>query len=260
MSMPISSLAALRDLFQREVSIKHIAEPIASFDSSKPAPEARAFMARLNYDVIGVRNDGTLAGYAEMEQLGSGTLSEYLVPFAEEHLLEDTASILDAFKKLELQTQVFVRALGQVSRIVTKGDLRKAPIRIWIFGLVNLIEMHMLRLVRKQFPDGGWEDILLKDRIQDAEKLLEDRKLRNEHIDLADCLQFADKRDILLKNRDLLLALGFTSKGEAEKLLKKLEQIRNELTHAQDVMASFWPELVSLCEKGETFLMNAERL
>ena len=118
----------------------------------------------------------------------------------------------------------------------------------------------MLRLVRKQFPDGGWEDLLSKDRIQSAQKLLDDRKLRNEHIDLADCLQFADKRDVLLKNPALLTALGFTSKGEAEKLLKKLEQIRNELAHAQDVMTSFWPELVSLCARSETLLMNAERL
>ena len=258
MNSHISSLASLRSLFQREVCIKHIAEPLASFDASRPAAEVRTLMESKYFDVIGVRQEGSITGYAQLGELDSGALGDHLLLLDERLQVDDTASILDAFKGLEVSQQIFVRTFGKVSGIVTKGDLRKAPIRIWIFGLISLVEMHMLRLVREQFPD--WEGLLSPHRISKAQEVLDERKSRNEQIDVADCLQFADKRDILLKNNEVLSRLGFASKASARKVLENLEELRDEVAHSQDIITSFWPGLVSLCESGEAFIRNAEQI
>jgi len=41
-----------------------------------------------------------------------------------------------------------------------------------------------------------------------------------------------------------------SSKKEGEKILKALENLRNELAHAQDIIKARWPELVTLARKN----------
>ena len=87
-----------------------------------------------------------------------------------------------------------------------------------------------------------------------------DRKHRNEAIDLADCLQCADKRIIVLKSDSLRHALGFPSKGKGEELLKALEHLRDELAHAQDILTGRWPQLVEFAQRAEELLAACETL
>lgn len=128
--------------------------------------------------------------------------------------------------------------LGQVGGIVTKGDLQKIPVRMWLFGLISLIEMQLLRIIRDYYPDDSWKQkpLISPDRLNKAEDQLKDRRRRNEAIDLADCLQFCDKRDIVLKSDDLCRLIGSDSTATYE-LLKSLENLRNELVHSQDIIA-----------------------
>jgi hypothetical protein len=75
---------------------------------------------------------------------------------------------------------------------------------------------------------------------------------------LADCLQFCDKRDIVLKADKLYSQLGFESKESGERLLKELEDLRNDLAHAQDIITGRWPKIVDLAEEAEQLLQNCE--
>jgi hypothetical protein len=75
--------------------------------------------------------------------------------------------------------------MGHVSGIITKGDLQKAPLRMWLFGLLSLIEMQLLRLIRTTYPDDTWTQLLSYGRLGKAQQFLEDRQRRNEAIDLA---------------------------------------------------------------------------
>ena len=96
--------------------------------------------------------------------------------------------------------QVFVVVMGEVSGIITKGDLQKAPVRLWLFGVLSLLEMQFLRLIRTAYPQDTWKGFVSENRLGKAGQLLQERKRRNEAIDLADCLQFADKRTIVLRS------------------------------------------------------------
>ncbi len=209
---------------------------------------------------MGVRKGGVVVGYANREDMINGVLDDHLKLFeAEAHLLlDESATILDALRRLRDSSRVFVVVMGQVFGIVTKGDLQKTPVRMWLFGMLSLIEMQFLRLIRAVLSDESWTELLTKPRLQAARDMLAVRQHRNEAIDLADCLQFCDKRTIVLQNDRLRTQLGFESKRSGEKILKKLEELRDDLAHSQDIITSRWPELVDLADTAENILAHAE--
>ena len=255
-----SSLRDLRQVFDRSVSVRYIAEPFVSFDAQRHAPDVWVFMEGKDFDIVGVRQNGTVVGSVQRADLREGTLEEYKRPFDEQLLVDDWSPLLTVLELLAKFPQVFVVVMGEVSGIITKGDLQKAPVRMWLFGVLSLLEMQFLRLIRTAYPQDTWKGFVSENRLAKAEQLLQERKRRNEAIDLADCLQFADKRTIVLRSDTLRHALGFPSKDKGEELLKALEHLRDELAHAQDIITGRWPQLVALAQRAEELLAACEAL
>jgi hypothetical protein len=255
-----STLDDLHYIFDCSISVRTVAEPLASFDDSRQADEVQAFMAAKDYDVVGLRRNGLVAGYVSRAVLPGAILSDHLMPFEVDIQFDEAAPLLEALLALERSPQIFVTVMGQVWGIVTKGDLQKAPIRMWLFGVLSLVEMQFLRLIRASFPGDSWKSKISPKRVRTAHGLFQKRQRRNEAIDLADCLQFADKRAIISKTQNLRSGLGFRSCKKAEKALKELEELRNDLAHAQDIVTSRWPRLVELAKTAECILSKCEKL
>lgn len=255
-----SSSEDLRRLFDRNISVRFITEYLVSFDGEARATDVLACMVEHDYDVVGIRQKGVVRGYANRTDLGDGVLADHKIEFADTDLIDETDPLIEVFESLRLAPRLFVVMFGQVGGIVTRGDLQKAPVRMWLFGLITLIEMQLLRIIREHCPDQSWKKYLANTRIQAAVNMLSGRKSRNEAIDLADCLQFCDKRDIVLKNGDLRRALGLNSTRAAEKLFRNLENLRNDLAHAQDIVAGNWPDIVDWAHQAERLLEHCEDL
>ena len=255
-----SSLDNLRQFFDRTISVRYIAEPFVSFDAQRHSADVLAFMNGKDFDVVGVRQNGAVIGYVHRADLREGTLEQHTKSFHEQLLVEDWSPLLAVLELLVGYPQVFIVVMGEISGIITKGDLQKAPVRMWLFGILSLLEMQFLRLIRASYPQDTWKGFVSNNRLAKAEKILQERKRRNETIDLADCLQFGDKRTIVLNSDTLRHALGFTSKAKGEELLKAFEHLRDELAHAQDIITGRWPELVTFAKKAEDLLAACEAL
>ncbi len=253
-----SSLQDLRMIFDRALTVRHVAEPFLTFDSQRSAREIADFMKGRDFDVVGVRRLGLVVGYVNRSELTGDTLEEHVTPFEPHLQVDEVLPIPDVLRLLRDSPRVFVVVMGYVSGIVTKGDLQKAPVTMYLFGTLSLLEMQLLRLIRTAFPEDSWKEHLSPKRIDNAIRLLTDRHRRNEATDLADCLQFADKATIVAKCRELREALGFRSARDAEALLSKLQRLRDALAHAQDIVTGRWPELVNLLESAEQVLQRAE--
>lgn len=256
-----SSLNDLRELFEHRITVRHISEPLVSFDSNHLAAQVRRFMEEKDYDVVGVREDGLVSGYARKDDLSledGDQVGVHLVRFKSEDMLSESTPLLNVFEALRNSPRVFILFLGRVGGIVTKGDLQKAPVRMWLFGLISLIEMQLLRIIRDYYPDDSWMS-LISHRLTDAETLLADRKRRNEAIDLADCLQFCDKREIVLKSDALCRLIGLDVEI-LEEQLKSLGNLRNELAHSQDIITGNWPGIADLAAKAEEILHKCEEV
>jgi len=196
-----TSLYDLRQVFERGVTVRYIAEPFVSFDASRDVNEVRKFMEGRDFGVIGVRQNGIIAGYVERNSLQAGTLEQYIKPFDKENALDEWSPMLSALDLLVRFPQVFITIMGAVWGIITKGDLVKNPVRIWIFGVLSLLEMQFLRLIRNMYPNSEWTELISKNRVLKAEELLLERKRGNEAIDLAGCLELVDKYTIFTKEQ-----------------------------------------------------------
>jgi hypothetical protein len=249
----------LKDLFEQTITARFIAEPFRSFDANSDAFKVRSFMEEQDYDVVGVRREGLIVGYVAKEELSEGAVAAK-VHYFDSELIADTTTLVEVFKLLRARLRVYVIYLNEVSGIVTKGDLQKAPVRMWLFGLVSLLEMQLLRLIRGCHPDDSWKEFLKEARLNDAQKVFAERKAKNEEIDLADCLQFCDKRDILKSSDEIRRLIGIESKKQVESFLKKAETLRNNLAHTQDIITGFWPEVADTIERIESLLERMEKV
>lgn len=250
----------LREIFDRSICVRDIAEPLASFDSSQPATQIRDYLEKIDFDVVGVRVDGVINGFARKIDLSSGMIGEYVVEFSEANVLAERAPLLHLLEVMRHHPQVFVIIKDQVWGIVTRGDLQKGPVRMWLFGIISLIEMNFLKLIRRCYPNSSWKDLVNPNRMNNAEYMLRDRKQRNEATDLADCLQFCDKAHIILNTENLIEELGIKSKKKAKQIVEKLENLRNELAHSQDILTGKWPEICDLAAIAENILIKCEEL
>ncbi len=131
---------------------------------------------------------------------------------------------------------------------------------MWLFGIISLVEMQMLRIIREFYPDGLWKIYLNKGRISKAENVFQNRKIKNEHIDLVECLQLCDKKVIFIKDKNIINYLGEFSSEKIETLLISTEEIRNNIAHSQDFLAGFWPDLFYTIIDLIKFLEHCEKI
>jgi CBS domain-containing protein len=254
MTLTLASLQSLRRVFRHSFSVHDITEPLVSCEQFAEAREVRAFMERRKFEVVGVRKEGLVIGYVERSALGDGLCSEYVQPFSDEEVILDTASLADVVLGLRDSARLFVSVFGRVGGIVTRSDLQKAPVRMWLFGMVTIIEMRLTRMIEHAAPEEDWRRYLSEARLQKAEELLAERARRNQDLGLIDCLQFSDKCQIVARNETLRSLTRFASRRKVEEAAKKLERLRNNLAHAQDILATNWDAVVELSDNLDDLL------
>jgi hypothetical protein len=186
-------------------------------------------------------------GYAERESL-NGVCGNCRRAFDEALVLDESALLLNVLLKLNDARFGFVTVLGNVGGIITHADLQKPPVRMWLFGLVTMIELRFTELIERQLPQDDWKLYVSAARLEKAEALLDERRRRNQALRFFDCLQFSDKGQIVARNEELRNLTVFASRRTAEDAVKKIERLRNNLAHAQDIVTSDWGTIVELCE------------
>jgi hypothetical protein len=253
-----SSYHDLHRLFESSITVREIAEPLTSFDEGSVSTEVRHYMEHNDFDVVGVQRRGRLTGYVSRGSLKKGLLKEYAQPFQPGQLVADSASLLTALAVLKATPYLFVQFLGNPSGIITRGDLQKAPMRMWLFGLFSLLEMQLLRWIRELHPEDSWKEFLDPHQLDKAELFLEKRKYRNEAIDLADCLSLGDKRTIFSRSPKLLILVAPIAKREWDNLMRDVEALRNTVAHSSDLAADSWPRVAKIVEEVETILRKLE--
>lgn len=246
MNRNASSIENLRRVFSEGFSVRDIAEPLVSFDASTSVAEALSVMNARDFDVAGVRRDGLVVGCLDREHLGDGTCGEHLQLFDQLSVIPDAAPLADVVLGLNRSPRLFVRILGAVTGIVTMSDLQKAPVRMWLFGMITLVEMRMGRLVEQLCDGETWRQFLSESRLQKAADLLEERRRRSQNLRLIDCLQFADKVQIIAQNEAIRSLTRFASRRQVEKACRALESLRNNLAHSQDIISGDWETIVML--------------
>jgi hypothetical protein len=244
----------VRRVFAQGFRVADVAGPLASFDEATPAAEVGRSLDAAHADVAGVRRDGQVFGFVERPLPDYGPCGDAARPFDGAPVLPEFAPLSSAVRALAAAPRAFVTAFGRVAGVVTRADMGKAPVRMWLFGMVTLIELRYSRLIEQLCPDESWRRYLSEGRLKKAEELLAERRRRRQELTLIDCLQLADKGQIIARDEGIRARTVFRSRSKAEEGIKMLEGLRNDLAHAQDLVACDWDAIVLLADHLERAL------
>jgi hypothetical protein len=249
--LTLSQRRALR-LFTEAFTASEIAQPLRSFDSERGPESLLALVAREGLEVAGLRRNGVCIGYlCPVVRAPGHIMDDLLRVFAPAQVVQRDAPLSEVVHVLTHYDFCFVTAMGDVAGVITRGDMQQPVVRMWLFGIITLMEMEVLERIRSRWPDGTWTRLLSAGRLDKAQKLLAERRRRGQHVDLADCLQFGDKAQILMQDEQERLAFGLRTKGAARRVIGDLESLRNNLAHAQDIVTYDWPQIARLARNIE---------
>jgi hypothetical protein len=236
----------MKRLFTEGFTVMDIAEPLYSFDAQKNALDAAQLCREHGTEIIGVRQRGVVSGFAIRHDLTAGTCGEHMRDFAEDSILSGSSSYRETIFALDRSQYCFVSILGQVVAYVTRADMEKPPVRMWLFGMITIVEMFMTRTIKSKFPNETWQSEISENRLAKARILQEERQRMNQRAALLDCLHLVDKGHILIKDPVLREDSGFGSMREAKRALKAFESLRNNLAHTHDIVTHDWELIVAM--------------
>ncbi len=242
-----------RRMFKELFTATDIAETLFSFDMHSPCKDVMKVMRHHQQDVASVRSKGKVHGYIRLSDLGSAVCAEVMRHFTADQVIEADATLSDVIHVLTRHDYCFVTLLGEVVGVIGRDDINKPMVRMWLFGLITIIEMRVVQIIQETLPDEGWQTCLSAERLKKAQAMQAERQRRNQHSTLLDCLQLSDKGRIIVEHPRLLELFGFDSKGAAKRILKSIESLRNNLAHAQDIVTHDWAQIARLSQRVEEF-------
>ncbi len=246
---PLSSM--LPSMFVESFSARDVLSPLISFDQDVPASEALALLQVEDEQVAGVRREGRIVGYVEEGDLVGDRSGDSIRAIEAGQTVEEDSALVDLVQVLTRRAFCFTTSAGNVTGVVARDDMNKPVVRMWLFGIVTIIEMYLTESIKSLHADDAWQSLLSRSRLEKALSLYNERRRRGRGGDLADCLQISDKVQILVKDAEFMQSLGFESMNQAKQSAKDLESLRNNLAHGQDIVTSDWAQIVRLARQVE---------
>lgn len=233
----------LEDIFTNQISVINVATPT----HEATLGEARRICADNNFDVHLVRNSES--NDLRLYERETDTVRQ-LVDY---EVISESTPLLDVMELLLEYPQVFVKVKRNVSMIVSRADLDSIPVRIWLFGMISILEVELRNKIRSS--GNNWQQFLSEGRLDYAQKLFLMKQQRNEEVELLDCLQIVDLSCIISRQWDNYKS-QFTGvdKRNFTKAFNMMRQLRDELAHAQKLTLE-WKEIFDLMKFAREFLL-----
>ena len=250
------SLEDLHRILDDSFVVQHISVPLDCCNSSDDAQQVKRRMESVNFDLMGLKENGNITGYVRREDLKDGSCLKYRRAFLNGEIVSNRTPLGRLLRMMVTRPQLFVLEHAEINGVVTRADLQKPPVRMVLFGLLSLHEMYMLLMVRVCYSTEQLKKI---PRLEDARIMLAKRLDRNEDIDLADCLTLTEKNNLLLNASGFSEFLGFASSKDAELYFKNVVILRNKLAHGHDLVDGFgWDQMAKTIINLESFLSKCD--
>jgi hypothetical protein len=228
---------------------RDIFEPLLSFDGGGDPEGMRQACGRHNCSVVGIREEGSIVGYLLSDDLHPGSHVPVAHPILPQQTVQLEDSLSDVIHVLSCFSYCFVLLDGSIIGVVGRPNVEKPVVRMWLFGMIILVEMVVVESIRRHLPDGAWQEYVSEGRLSKARQLLEERTRRKLGGDLLDCLQFSDKMAVAMLRVASFKESGFASAAATKKVIKEMESLRNNLAHGQDITSNDWPQIIRMTRR-----------
>lgn len=203
-----------------------------------------------NFDIIGIQKNGKITSFINTEK------KEIKIK-RDEVILKDRP-LLEVSNKLLHNIRLFVEEDESIKYIITRGDLRKLPFRLYLFGIVNIFELYLNKIIVQKFPNNEWLQCLTFQRKRKAKRVKKTYKKRNEDISLFHYLQLCDKLKIIREIeevKEFFNSMNFCSNNLRKKACSKIRILRDNLAHSRDIIRKIsWKALFSTITLMKSFL------
>jgi hypothetical protein len=233
------------DVFLKSFSASHLTRPLPSFDEKTPDGALLDAMERFRIPVVGLQKSGLVAGWRTADEIAAGTPATCARAFDPRRVIDQSASFQEVISQLSLSPWLMVQSLQQVNGLIELSDIDRPPMRMWLFGLITVMELRINRLIEHILPDEQWARHLSSGRLEKARALKEECERHGENRRLIDCLQFADKGRIISCDENLRSLTRFQTKRQVEEFAFDLQMLRNKLSHAL-ALTGEWSTIVDL--------------
>lgn len=173
---------------------------------------------------------------AEIRKTGKveGSISEAFYSLSEDFLIGADATILEFIQQADERPCRLVVSGPQIVGLVSLSDLHRLPVRAVLFALITGLEMTMADYIRLSLPnEDDWMNLLSTSRRQMIDEKKRKAKASDDFVETLLLAQFCDKK-FILKN----IYRGNRSKSALEQLLSRVENLRNNVAHANEYAAT----------------------
>lgn len=243
---------------------KDICEPLRCCPADAPAAAIAAELRARDFDIAGVREqeDSPVIGLVRGASLIEGSVRDHVEKIELTDVVEATVTVRALLDVLKLRPFVFVKVGGSTDAILTRADLNKPMVRVYLFGLISLLEIHMGFWIDLAYADQAWEPVLTRGRLDAAKRMQNLRADEGQKADLLQCLQLCDKRTLVVESATLIDQLGLGPKQASCNFLVAVEHLRNSLAHSQyDLTAGgSWEQVIALTEGIQRAVSRSDQL
>jgi HD domain len=237
------------DAFARGFRAWDVAAPLPSFEAESPVASA---LEVSDGSVFGVLDRGRVAGYVARVELGAGCFADVTRSISAAQVLDSDSGLADVVMTLTRHDYCFLTRQDEVIAYIGRNEMQSPLARMWLFGMVTTLELSITERIRSAEAELEWMTLLTPARLEKARVLQQSRAALGRSVPLLDCLQLSDKIRILLAcdNGPYPLLRG-QSKAESQRLARDLEDLRNSLAHAQDIVTHDWVQIARLAKRLE---------
>jgi hypothetical protein len=216
--------------------------PAAAADA--PTPVADAIRNRMGRTLQHFARAFRAADIAEPVATGDAAATRV----ADTQLVAHDSPLTYVIEALFRHDACFTTEGGAIVGRIGRAQIQGPVVRMWLFGMITTIEWLVTEDIRASSLD--WTGFISPARLEKAKSLQAARALHGREVPLLDCLQLSDKVRIhqAIDDDPRPLFRG-ASRAESQRLVRDLEDLRNSLAHAQDIVTHDWTQVVRLARR-----------
>lgn len=229
-------------------SAEQILNPLLSHDNDAGFSTIKDTFKEAKVPVIGIRKQGKIAGYISEKDVKCENKPELITRlFSRGQIITPNIMLTEVVNILGKHEFCFIQsAHGNIIGYIDKSCIEKPISRMWLFGIISLIESVFQTQILTLYPNNSWTKFCTNARLEKANELFTERHRINQNCQLVECLQFSDKARIISQSKLNITQFGTASKREADRKIKALESLRNNLAHSQPIVTHDWAQIITL--------------
>lgn len=237
----------LKDIIS-SFTAQQILNPLLSHDNETKMMIVLETIKKTSVPVLGVRIHGNIVGYVSSHELGGIKKLDLATKLiSRDQIVTSETMLVDIIEILNKHDFCFIQSNhGTILGYISKNCIEKPIVRMWLFGILSLMDSIFQAQIMKSFPNDTWSKLCTKGRLKQAQDLHYERKRIKQDCYLIECLQFSDKAKIIARSNLAHTYFDDMSTAQADRIIRALESLRNNLAHNQLIVTHDWPQIIKM--------------